>query len=73
MPHETVPADIAAAIDELMWAAEIQGQDTMSGDAERLSHAETHTNVCRMALNATIIRHLAELKAALEMQTSGAA
>lgn len=59
-----LPEEIVKAIDELLWAAEIQGQDTIAGDDERTAHAEAHTNICRIALTAAILSRLGEAEAA---------
>jgi hypothetical protein len=64
---ETVPADIAAAIDRFEEEAQLLG-----GGQCRFSENEA----ARAALNAAILKHLRgidEMKAALELQTSGAA
>lgn len=63
LSRSDLPEEIEKAIDELMWAAEIQGQDTIAGDDEVTGHSETHTNVCRMALTAAILSRLGEAEA----------
>lgn len=69
MATETVPADIAAAIDRLTDEAKYEGGCFDTGDERRL-------NVARAALNDAILTHLRkadELKATLERITSGGA
>ncbi|MCJ2085519.1 hypothetical protein MKK88_05855 [Methylobacterium sp. E-005] len=73
MAHETVPADIAAAIENLMISAEDMGASYDAKgfpDAEREQMAEMY----RSALNVTILKHLRnadENKAALERIEQG--
>lgn len=74
MPHETVPADIAAAIERVVFTSYLHGTEIGDGTgAAAEARAKRAAESARFALDAAIIRHLAELKAALEMQTSGAA
>lgn len=69
---ETVPADIAAAIDQLARLAFICGNSRVS-DRPAIEGAYV---AARAALDAAILHHLrayAEMKAALDLQTSGGA
>ena len=56
MAHETLLADIAAAIDTLVEAADHEA--VMMGSDMNVGKAETRLNEAREALDALILKHL---------------
>lgn len=76
MAHETVPADIAAAIHQVVLTQQAFGR-AMEGPANQAcAKASLACSDALKALNAAILHRLRgveEMKAALEAQTSGGA
>ena len=76
MAHETVPADIAAAISRFDAAAQAWGWEADMGTGADTAEVMAEYDAARAALDGAVLKHLRgvdEMKAALEAQTSGGA
>lgn len=74
MAHETVPADIMAAIEAYDEAAQAFGWASDMGVGSEVEETEADRKTARAALDAVILKHLRnadEMKAALERIEQG--
>lgn len=55
---ETVPAEVATAVEQFVQAARSEGYAMASGSSDRLHFAQSYTDRRRAALDAVILKHL---------------